>query len=113
MFEFMDVVTLRVVFAAQASGHLPGYLGSTIRGIMGHCFREFVCHTLDTRCIDCEMQHSCSYVRSFSNTGGKGGAINPFVLYPHTGEARGFRLILSGLLIRIQACCCMQVEQSG
>lgn len=91
MFEFMDVVTLRVVFAAQGSGHLPGYLGSTIRGIMGHCFREFVCHTLDTRCINCEMQHSCSYVNGFSNTGGKGGAINPFVLYPHTQDKTEWR----------------------
>lgn len=86
MFEFMTVVTLRVVFAAQGSGHLPEYLGSTIRGIMGHCFREFVCNTPDARCIQCEERCSCSYVRSFSNTGGEGGAINPFVLYPHTRD---------------------------
>lgn len=91
MLEFMNVVTLRAVFAAQKSGHLPGYLGSTIRGIMGHCFREFVCHTPDARCIDCVKQYNCSYVHSFSNTGGKGGAINPFVLYPHTQDKTEWR----------------------
>lgn len=84
MFEFMDLITLQAVFAAKGEGHLPEYLGSTVRGILGHCFRDFVCHTPELKCLDCEKKKECSYVKNFSNTGGKGGAINPFVLYVHT-----------------------------
>lgn len=83
MFEFLNITTLRIVFAAQRPGHLPEYLGSTIRGILGHCFREIVCSTPDIKCFECEKRYGCSYVRNFSNTGGEGGAINSFVIYPH------------------------------
>lgn len=91
MFDFMNVTTLRAVFAAEKPGQLPEYLGSTIRGILGHCFRDFVCHTPQVRCFSCNKQEGCSYVHNFCNTGGEGGAINPFVLYPHTEGKREWK----------------------
>lgn len=84
MFEFMDVVTLQAVFVAEGEGNLPEYLGSTVRGVLGHCFRDFVCHTPHLKCLDCKKKEHCAFVKNFSNTGAKGGAINPFVLYVHT-----------------------------
>lgn len=84
MYEFLPVVTLRAVYESRGEGHLPEYLGSTVRGIIGHCFRDFVCDTPGLKCLDCERKDNCSFVQNFSNTGGKGGAINPFVLYVHT-----------------------------
>lgn len=84
MYEFLPVVTLRAIFEARGEGYLPEYLGSTVRGIIGHCFRDFVCYTKSLKCLDCEKKEDCSFVQNFSNTGGKGGAINPFVLYVHT-----------------------------
>lgn len=84
MYDFLQVITLKVVFSAQKPGNLPPYLGSTIRGILGHCFREFVCHTPEVKCFCCEQRADCLYVRNFSNTGGEGGAINPFVIHSVT-----------------------------
>lgn len=61
-------------------GTLPPYLGSTIRGVMGHCFRKFACTRSGTKCFCCDRRETCSYVRYFSNTGKEGGAINPYVI---------------------------------
>ena len=82
MFEFLQIITLQATFTAGESGRLPAYLGSTIRGILGHCLREFVCGTLAVKCFTCGNRRSCDYVQYFCNTGGKGGALNPFVIYP-------------------------------
>ncbi|WP_235839226.1 CRISPR system precrRNA processing endoribonuclease RAMP protein Cas6 [Clostridium sp. Marseille-P2415] len=63
------------------SGTLPPYLGSTVRGIMGHCFREFVCTASENKCFLCEKRENCLYVKYFSNTGKEAGAINPYAIY--------------------------------
>lgn len=104
MFDYMKITTLEAVFTAQAQGRLPEYLGSTIRGVLGHCFREFVCDSPDVKCFLCAKQSDCLYVRSFASTRGEGGAINPFVLCPCThgktewkkGDDCAFRLTLFG-----------------
>ena len=82
--EWMKALTLRVTFEAQEEGKLPEYLGSTIRGILGHCLRSFVCDAPEEKCFRCGKRGECLYVRCFSNTGGEAGAINPYVLYVHT-----------------------------
>ena len=84
MYNFLQVIVLKAVFSAKKPGRLPPYLGSTIRGILGHCFRDFVCHTPEVKCFCCERRNVCSYVKLFSNTGGEGGAINPFVIHAVT-----------------------------
>lgn len=84
MFNFINVVKLQAAFAVERGGHLPEYLGSTIRGVMGHCFRELVCSEQNRKCFTCNRQYDCPYVLNYCNTCGEGGAVNPFVLYPHT-----------------------------
>lgn len=88
MFEFIKVITLRATYECQQEGRLPSYLGSTIRGILGHCIRDFCCEYQSERCYQCEKKEACLYVQCFSNTGGEAGAVNPYTLYVH-GEGRG------------------------
>lgn len=84
MFDFINTLTLQAAFTSEREGHLPEYLGSTIRGIMGHCFRDIVCSVQNRKCFACDKQYDCPYVYNYCNTRGEGGAVNPFVLYPHT-----------------------------
>lgn len=88
MFEFIKVITLRATYECQQEGRLPSYMGSTIRGILGHCIRDFCCEHPSERCYRCEKKEACLYVQCFSNTGGEAGAVNPYTLYVH-GEGRG------------------------
>ncbi|MSS63644.1 CRISPR system precrRNA processing endoribonuclease RAMP protein Cas6 [Velocimicrobium porci] len=81
MFEHIKIFTLRAAFSAKEKGTLPPYLGSTIRGILGHCIREFVCQKPKTKCFMCERRDNCLYVKCFSNTGKEGGAVNPYTLH--------------------------------
>lgn len=86
MFEFMKILTLRASYECLENGLLPPYLGSTIRGILGHCIREFYCHNNSEKCFLCEERENCPYVQCFSNTGGKAGAVNPYTIYVHGQE---------------------------
>lgn len=81
MFEFMKTLTLHVRYECLGSGKLPAYLGSTIRGIMGHCIHEFYCHHRNEKCFLCDDRETCQYVQCFSNTGGEAGAVNPYTIY--------------------------------
>lgn len=83
MFENIKTITLRATFVCREDGVLPAYLGSTVRGILGHCIRDFYCHFENKNCYQCEEKESCPYVRYFSNTGGEAGAVNPYTLYVH------------------------------
>lgn len=85
MFEFIKIITLRATYECQDEGYLPPYLGSTIRGILGHCMRDFCCEHPDKRCFLCEKKDECVYVQYFSNTGKEAGAVNPYTLYVHGG----------------------------
>lgn len=87
MFDFFKIITLRATYECQEEGRLPSYLGSTIRGILGHCMRDFCCEYPSEKCFRCEKRNSCLYVQCFSNTGGEAGAVNPYTLYVH-GEGR-------------------------
>jgi hypothetical protein len=100
----LDMMTLRVTFMCDRSGVLPPYLGSTIRGIMGHCFRRLACTEAMTKCFACHKRKECLYVRCFSNTGQEGGAINPYVIGGlhngktewHPGDECSFELTIFG-----------------
>lgn len=88
MFEYIHIMTLQASYECQKEGMLPPYLGSTIRGIIGHCIREFFCDFPQMRCFQCKRKDTCAYVQYFSSTGGEQGAINPYTIYVH-GENRG------------------------
>ena len=83
MFEFITIITLRATYECQEEGSLPSYLGSTIRGILGHCIRDFFCENQGEKCFRCRKKETCLYVRCFSNTGKEAGAVNPYALYVH------------------------------
>ena len=88
MFEFMKILTLRARYECLQNGSLPSYLGSTIRGILGHCIHDFYCHShKNKKCFLCEERERCLYVQCFSNTGGEAGAVNPYTIYVH-GQAK-------------------------
>lgn len=89
MFEFIKIITLRASFECQEKGCLPAYLGSAIRGILGHCIREFCCEYPMEKCFRCGKRDACIYVQCFSNTGGEAGAVNPYTLYVYgSGKER-------------------------
>lgn len=122
--EWLKVLTLRCAFEAQESGELPGYLGSTVRGIMGHCFRRFVCHTPNVKCFRCDQREQCLYVKCFSNTGGTAGAVNPYTLHVHNqgktqwkrGDVCTFDLTLFGnaaISANIYMDALMEMEHQG
>ena len=81
MFEHIDILTLRASFVAKTEGRLPHYLGSTLRGILGHCMRDFVCSTPEVRCHLCNVRDGCAYAQCFCSPGNEAGAVNPFVLH--------------------------------
>ncbi|WP_042473187.1 CRISPR system precrRNA processing endoribonuclease RAMP protein Cas6 [Bacillus ndiopicus] len=81
MFSFMSWTTLRVTFEAQNSGKLPPYLGSTVRGILGHSLRKMVCPTPNVKCFTCLLAEDCAYAKHFVSPQNPAGSINPFVLH--------------------------------
>lgn len=83
MFEFMKILTLRVRYECLENGEMPAYLGSTIRGIMGHCIHQFYCTNEAKKCFLCEKRKECLYAQYFSSTGGEAGAVNPYTIYVH------------------------------
>lgn len=104
MLENMQFLTLRAVFTAQQDGVLPPYLGSTLRGILGHCIHDFACTNPGKQCYACEKKRDCIYTACFASAGTPAGAVNPFVLYARKegktrwkkGEPLAFDLTLIG-----------------
>lgn len=92
MFEFIKIITLRATYECQEEGCLPPYLGSTIRGILGHCIRDSYCDYPRRRCHQCKKRTACHYVQCFSNTGGEAGAVNPYALYIHGGGKENWKI---------------------
>ncbi|WP_379165644.1 CRISPR system precrRNA processing endoribonuclease RAMP protein Cas6 [Paenibacillus roseus] len=76
----MNTITLRATFAATGKGRLPPYLGSTIRGVLGHCIRSFVCPHPEVKCHLCTISADCAYAQNFCSPGNEAGAVNPYVL---------------------------------
>lgn len=104
MFEHLQTLTLLVVYEAQAEGQLPPYLGSTIRGVIGHRLREKVCQFPGVKCHQCTIAMKCSYALHFCSPGNEGGAVNPYVIRPlvrdkvqwQEGERLMFEITLIG-----------------
>ncbi|MBM7839100.1 hypothetical protein JOC54_002370 [Alkalihalobacillus xiaoxiensis] len=80
MFEHIKVLTLRVTYKSEAAGRLPPFLGSSIRGSLGHTMRGLACPTPQVRCHVCPISHSCDYANHFNTVGNEGGAVNPYTI---------------------------------
>lgn len=92
MFEHLKLLTLRVIFEAKRSGNLPPFLGTTIRGALGHCIRGFVCQTPKVKCFVCPIASSCDYANHFNSVGNEGGAVNPFVIRMVTNNKTNWKV---------------------
>lgn len=77
----LKVLKLRAIFRAEENGKLPAYLGSTIRGLLGHSMRDSVCVEPNVRCHLCKFSENCEYTAHFNSAGNIAGSVNPFVLY--------------------------------
>ncbi|WP_107841097.1 CRISPR system precrRNA processing endoribonuclease RAMP protein Cas6 [Metasolibacillus meyeri] len=104
MFTYMTWVTLRATFEARKSGNLPPYLGSTVRGLLGHSLRRMVCLTPKVRCSTCALAEDCAFTKYFTSPGNPAGSVNPFVLHVlttgktnwQTGDICEFEITLFG-----------------
>ncbi|ALA53453.1 CRISPR system precrRNA processing endoribonuclease RAMP protein Cas6 [Shouchella clausii] len=103
MFDHIKLLTLRVTYEAKRSGTLPPFLGTTIRGALGHCIRGFDCPTPRMKCFVCPIASRCDYANHFNSVGNEGGAVNPFVIrmvtYNKTSWKVGDKLIFEITLI--------------
>lgn len=104
LLEHIKLIIFRAEFSALENGQLPEFLGSTIRGILGHAIRDFVCDNSKKKCLECERKKECLFVNCFASTGGIAGAVNPFTINVITrgkkewkkGERCIFELLLIG-----------------
>ncbi|MFU0791768.1 MAG: CRISPR-Cas6 domain-containing protein [Virgibacillus proomii] len=80
MFSHIKWIRLRATFMAQRDGQLPPYLGSTVRGLLGHSLRKMVCPTPKIKCYACELAATCDYANYFVSPKNVAGSVNPFVL---------------------------------
>lgn len=77
----LKIVKLQITFQAEEKGELPGYLGSTIRGVLGHAMRNSVCVVPDIRCYQCGFSADCEYTNFFNSAGNIAGSVNPYVIH--------------------------------
>lgn len=57
----IDYARLRFTLVARERAELPVFLGSTLRGAMGHAFRELFCMNRGAACADCMLRDRCTY----------------------------------------------------
>jgi hypothetical protein len=89
---------------------LPGYKGSTFRGLFGHALKRVVCALKQQACDSCILRERCLYFQVFENTDDGEGknsrpvSPHPFVIEPpltgktffDAGDAFDCNLILFG-----------------
>ncbi|MCL0059065.1 CRISPR system precrRNA processing endoribonuclease RAMP protein Cas6 [Dehalococcoidia bacterium] len=91
---------------------LPAYLGSTLRGGLGHVFKRTVCISPDRNCMDCLLRGRCVYSYCFETPTGEKTALSykssnhphPFIIepphesqnWPRRNDHINFNLVLIG-----------------
>lgn len=102
-------------FKTEENGHLPRYLGNTLRGGFGITFRSIVCPDMRRDCRTCAQNSRCAYFYIFETPGnasddkfhGYSDIPRPFIIEPDSnqkssvirGDPLEFRLILVGKAI--------------
>lgn len=81
VFGHMNILTLRVMFVSCEAGRLPAFLGSTIRGLIGHAMYRFQVPLARSK----EFGKN-SFIEQFSTSGNAGGAVNGYALRVETKE---------------------------
>ena len=95
MTAMLSCARYRVVFEAREPLDLPGYLGSTLRGVFGHAFRAVACPA--PRGADCPVPTQCPYHLIFETSPPPGSDAlrtheeipRPFVIAPGDSERAG------------------------
>ncbi len=112
----LQVAAYRFVVQADTEIHLPGYIGSTLRGGLGHALRFKVCLTGLPDCALCPLRVQCLYPYVFETDlalqstapPGRGDVPRPYILEPpdptrtalEPGEQLSFGLTLVGSVVR-------------
>ncbi len=88
--RFPPLYRLRWTLRFDQSFDAPRYLGSALRGLLGHGLRRTACVTRLKTCRDCSLVESCVYTELFEPTArSTGWARAPYVLrVPVTGGRR-------------------------
>lgn len=81
VFSELQFIKLRATFRAEESGRLPPFLGSMIRGILGHSMRNLVCIAPNVPCHLCEHAPGCDYATYFNPPGNVAGSVKPYVVH--------------------------------
>ena len=83
----------------ETDAMLPGYKGSTFRGVFGHALKRVVCALKRVECEDCVLKNRCVYARVFETpiavSMPEGARISapphPFVIEPPLTDLREYR----------------------
>lgn len=109
------VARYRFQFKVTTPIALPGYAGSTIRGVFGRALRRLSCMTHESNCKTCPLYRSCVYTNLFEMPAPQEHALqkfsqtpNPFVIEAPIGQDRfyqpgdclSFNVILIGHAVR-------------
>jgi len=84
VFTELPIIKLRAIFQAKESGQLPPFLGSMIRGVLGHAMRDLVCIAPDVPCHVCDLSNECDYATYFNPPGTFAGSVKPYVIHVPT-----------------------------
>lgn len=100
----------RFTLRAEEVAKLPSYLGSVLRGGLGHSLRQISCSKLSDDCAYCLLKSKCPYSQLFENPAmGKNKSHyynepHPFIIEPplaqheiyQPGQELDFRMVLIG-----------------
>lgn len=108
----LEALRLSCWLEAQTSARLPGYLGSTLRGALGHALKRTVCTRNMAPCQGCHLLPECVYPALFESPHAGGEQAirrlrdipHPYVIEPppwrrepwRPGERLEFGLVLLG-----------------
>src|SRR5690625_880267 len=81
VFTELPIIKLRATFRAEENGQLPPYLGSMIRGVLGHAMRDLVCIAPNVPCHVCDFAKECDYATYFNPPGTFAGSVKPYVIH--------------------------------
>lgn len=95
-------------FEVQGKGDLPAYLGSSLRGVFGHAFKEVVCLVNHRDCQKCLLSQRCPYPYVFeTKRPGQAEMMtrynqipHPFVLIPPAPVSDKENPVQPGMLLR-------------
>lgn len=114
----LSYARFRFTMVANEDAKLPLYLGSTLRGAMGHALRQLLCNVTHKDCLKCHKRWECAFIYIMSTSRqeiDEAGNIkiidlpHPYIIEPpehkkssyRKGEELSFNLLLIGSSINL------------